>query len=313
MTPEPFIERLLSRCTFYAPGTDCYAAVSGGPDSLALLVLATAAGCNVTAIHIDHGLREGSSSEADVVRSAAERFGAEFRAERVEISHGPNLEARARWARKAVLPEGSMTGHTADDQAETVLLNLVRGTGLDGLVAMRPGPTKPILALRRSEAEALCAEVGLTPVDDPSNRDPAFTRNRIRHEVLPLLDEIATRDVAALTSRTASLLGDDAEFLSQLAEQIDPTDAKALALSPLPLSRRAVRKWLAHEVPPYPPNAAVVDRVLAVANGQAKAAEVGGGVTVLRTQGRLRIEMSKTPKVQSTNPMEVKPLDMEPI
>lgn len=283
-------DHLLQRCTFPQSETMSYAAVSGGADSLALLVLATATGRQVTAVHVDHGLRAGSTDEAEVVRQAAERFGASFRAESVELEQGPNLEARARTARRAVLPEGVMTGHTADDQAETVLLNLSRGTGLDGLVAMHPGPTKPILALRRSETEALCAELGLDPVDDPSNRDPAFTRNRVRHEVLPLLDDVVGRDVAALTSRTASLLGDDAAFLSLLAEQIDPTDAKALAAAPLPLSRRAVRRWLVTENPPYPPESAVVERVLAVANGLIRATEVGGGRSVRRGNGRLRLE-----------------------
>ncbi len=293
MTALGLTEDLLRRCTFPGPGTPACAAVSGGADSLALLVLATAAGCRLTAVHVDHGLRSGSEDEAHVVRRAAERFGAGFRAERVQVEPGPNLEARARLARRAALPEGSMTGHTADDQAETVLLNLSRGAGLDGLAAMRPGETKPILSLRRTETEALCAELGLDPIDDPSNRDPAFTRNRVRHEVLPLLGDVVGRDVAALTSRTASLLGDDAAYLSLLAEQIDPTDAKALAAAPLPLSRRAVRRWLAAELPPYPPDAAVVERVLAVAHGLSRATEVGGGRRVRRGHGRLRLEASR--------------------
>ena len=148
--------------------------MSGGADSLALLALAVDAGVHVTAVHVDHGLRAGSAEEADVVRDAARSLGAAFRAERVAITPGPNLEARARAARRAALPPEAMTGHTADDQAETIILNLVRGAGLDGLGGMRPGPTKPILALRRSETRAVCDERGFTVVHDPSNDDPVI-------------------------------------------------------------------------------------------------------------------------------------------
>lgn len=290
LTDDLLVDELLRRCTFPPPGHHAYAGVSGGADSLALLVLARAVGCEVTAVHVDHGLRAGSEHEAKVVRQAAERFGADFKAERVEVAPGPNLEARARNARKAVFPEGTMTGHTADDQAETLLLNLARGAGLDGLCAMRAGPTKPILALRRRETEALCAEVGLAPIQDPSNGDPAFARNRLRHEALPLLAEIVDRDVVALSARTAALLSDDANYLSMLAEAIDPRDAKSLSAAPLPLARRALRRWLMSEIPPYPPQAAVLDRVLAVASGTIRATEIGGGYSVRRRQGRLFLE-----------------------
>ena len=191
---------LLARCAFPPAGT---AAVSGGADSTALLVLAVEAGCDVTAVHVDHGLRSGSATEADHVADLARDLGVPFRAERVVVEPGPNLEARARDARRAVLGPGAMTGHTADDRAETLLLQLVRGAGTTGLAAIRPGPTKPILDLRRHETRALCAERGLGVVDDPSNADPAFRRNRVRAEVLPLLDDIAERDVTPLLARAS--------------------------------------------------------------------------------------------------------------
>lgn len=276
---------MLDRCTFPAAGTEAVAAVSGGADSLALLALAVEADLRVTAVHVDHGLRPGSADEADVVRDVAASLGAGFRSERVAVGAGPNLEARARAARRAVLPPGAMTGHTADDQAETLLLNLVRGTGLDGLVGMRPGPTKPILALRRIETHALCATRGFVPVDDPSNDDPVHRRNRMRHEVLPLLDGVAGRDVAALLARTASLLADDAALLDALAAEIEPTDARTLAAAPPALARRAVRHWLT--VDGYPPDAAAVERVLAVARGEIRATEVAEGMRVQRSAGRL--------------------------
>ena len=248
----------------------------------------------VTAVHVDHGLREGSADEADVVRAAAVLVGAEFRAERVTVAAGPNLEARARAARYGVLPADVLTGHTADDQAETVLLNLVRGAGLDGLAGIASGPRRPILGLRRHETRALCRAMGLAPVDDPSNADLAYRRNRVRHELLPLLDAIAERDVAAVLARQAPLLRDEAELLDELAAVLDPTDAKVLAAAPVALARRAVRRWLA-DGGEHPPDAATVERVLAVARGTSRAADVGGDRRVARTGQRLRLETPPPP------------------
>ena len=261
-------------------------AVSGGADSLALLVLAVEAGLDVTAVHVDHGLRPGSATEADVVRDAATRYGAAFVGARVDVAPGPNVEARARAARYATLPPGALTGHTADDQAETVLLNLLRGAAIDGLAGIRAGPTKPLLALRRHETRALCDEVGLAPVDDPSNADLSLRRNRVRHELLPLLDAIGERDVVAVVARQAHLLAADADLLDELAGGIDPTDARVLASAPAPLARRAVRRWLRAGCD-HPPDSATVDRVLAVARGDANATDVGGGRSVRRSHQRL--------------------------
>lgn len=264
-------------------------AVSGGADSLALLVLATAAGCAVTAIHVDHGLRPGSAREADVVAAAAQRFGARFMAESVELAPGPNLEARAREARYGVLPRGTLTGHTADDQAETVLLNIVRGAALDGLAGFSL-ENRPLHRLRRRDTVAVCEAVGLDPVVDPSNLDPAFRRNRVRHELMPLLDDIAERDVAAVLARQAEILRADVVLLDSLAAALDPTDAKQIAAAPEPLARRAIRQWLRSGDEQHPPDAATVERVLVVARGGAAACEVGDGRSVRRSRGRLSIE-----------------------
>jgi len=285
---------LLGRCAFPPAGSPLVCAVSGGPDSLALLVLACAAGCEVTAVHVDHGLRAGSAAEAATVAAAAARFGAACRAEQVIVADGPDLEARARAARRAVLPPDHATGHTADDRAETVLLALLRGTGIDGLAALAPGPRHPIIGLRRSETHRLCADLGLEPVDDPSNLDPRFRRNRVRHEVLPLLDDVAERDVVPLLCRLADLAGADAALLDALAGEAvgDPTDARAVAAAPDPLARRALRAWLrsATDDEAHPPDLAALERVLEVARGDAVATDLGGGVRVARRAGRLRIE-----------------------
>ncbi len=293
----PLLAELLTRCTFPPAGTPLPCAVSGGADSLALLVLATAAGCDVTAFHVDHGLRPGSGAEAGVVAAAARRFGARVECRRVSVAPGPNLEARARAARFAVLPAEVATGHTMDDQAETILVNLLRGAGADGLAGMAPGPRHPLLALRRCETHALCAEVGLVPVCDVSNADPAFVRNRVRHELLPLCAEVAGRDPVPLLARQAGVLRDEVALLDSLAaEQLpDPTDARAVAGAARPLARRALRRWLRESAGgEHPPSLAEVERTLAVADGAAVGTELSGGRRVRRSGGRLRVEPDRS-------------------
>ena len=237
-------------------------------------------------MHVDHGLRPGSAEDSVFVADVAEKWGASFQAVRVQVPPGPNLEARARAARYEALPSNVLTGHTADDQAETVLLNLLRGAGIDGLAAMRRD-RRPLLSLRRADTHELCAQLGLEPIDDETNTDRRFRRNRIRHDLLPVLDAIAERDIADILSRQADLLRDDADFLDKLAREIDPTDARVLASTPIALGRRAVRLWLGGE---HPPDAATVDRVLGVARGDAVATEIGKGRRVVRHQQRLAIE-----------------------
>jgi hypoxanthine phosphoribosyltransferase len=260
---------------------------------LALLALAVAAGCSVTAFHVDHGIRNGSAAEADVVADAAARLGARFESRSIVVTPGPNLEARQREARIPVLPEGVATGHTMDDQAETMLINLLRGAGSDGLAGMAPGRRHPVLGLRRCETHALCAALGLQPVRDASNDDPAFLRNRVRHELLPLCADVAGRDPVPLLARVAGLLRDEGTLLDALARDAapDPQDARAVAALPLPLARRSLRQWLrATGVDDLPPSAAEVARVLSVAEGHAIATELSGGRRVRRSQGRLFVD-----------------------
>lgn len=252
------------------------------------MALAVAAGLDVTAIHVHHGLHKSADDHASAAASIADRLGAAFRIEHADLDDGPNLEARARAVRHRLLGPETMFGHTADDQAETMLLALLRGAGATGLAAIRPGPLHPILALRREETHALCAALEIETVSDPTNNDSRFRRNRVRTELIPLLEAIAERDVVTLAIRTADLLRDDDDLLDELASAIDPTDARALTAAPLPLARRAVRRWLTRGG--YPPDSAAVARVLGVADGSATACEVARVGRVRRTDQRLRVD-----------------------
>ena len=229
------------------------------------------------------------------MKTTSEHLGASFRALTVHLPEGPNLEARARAARYTALPPGVLTGHTAEDQAETVLLNLLRGAGASGMAAMRPGPQRPLLGLRRHETVGLCEQMGLDLVHDPSNNDPRHLRNRVRHELLPLMDTLARRDLVPVLTRQAGVARDEADLLDELAAAIDPTDARVLAASPPALARRAVRLWLSGE---HPPDLATVERVLAVARGDAVGTDIGGGFRVTRHRQKLVRSSPTEPPVE---------------
>jgi tRNA(Ile)-lysidine synthase len=266
--------------------------VSGGADSTALVVLASAARCAVRVWHVDHRQHPASARDAAAVAELAAALGAEYEAVTVDVAPGPNLEARMRDARFGALPTGVLTGHTADDRAETVLLNLLRGAGPTGWAGIDRGPTKPLIDLRRHETEALCAALGLEPCRDPSNLDRRFRRNRIRHELLPLWRDIGQRDPVPLLVRQADLAAEVARALLHSASGVDPTSAAEVAAAPAAVAGEAVRRWMmAGGVGGgYPVDSASVHRVLAVARGQQVATEVAGGWRVARRAGRLSLQ-----------------------
>ncbi|MGH8983867.1 MAG: tRNA lysidine(34) synthetase TilS [Acidimicrobiia bacterium] len=295
----------------YLEGVDApvVVACSGGPDSLALLALAVATRLEPIAVHVDHALRAGSDRESVVVASAAARVGARFQAERVTLEPGPNLEARARDARYEALERARtrvgatavLVGHTADDQAETVLLNLLRGGALAGLGGMPPRRghlVRPLLGFRRADTVEVCARLGLEPVDDPMNADPAFRRVWLRHEVIPALERGAGRDLVPVLARQADVLRAESDFLDELARAAWPprsagaddgsAPATPLAAMPAVLARRAVRCWLG----PPPPSFDEVERVLTVARGEARATDISEGRRIRRSGGRLTVESS---------------------
>jgi len=181
-------------------------ACSGGPDSVALLGLLlrlrASMGVRLAVGHVDHGLREASAAEGQAVAAVAARYGLEFRGVRLELARGPGIPARARERRRAALQmiaaelacDAIALGHTATDQAETMLLHLTRGAGLEGLAAMsalEPGDplpwVRPVLHLTRAQTRELAARMGLGFVDDPTNEDVGHPRVAVRSGVLPVL------------------------------------------------------------------------------------------------------------------------------
>ena len=239
-----------------------YVGLSGGPDSLALTAVA-AQQRPTTALIVDHGLQSDSAVVAETARAQAAVLGCvDAQVLCVHVGSpsgsGGGPEAAARAARYAALGahrEGPvLLAHTLDDQAETVLLGLGRGSGARSIAGMRPYDPpwcRPLLGVRRTVTHAACLELGLTAWQDPHNTDRRFTRTRLRREVLPLLEEVLGGGVAEALARTATALREDTDLIDTLAAQALPgvaagPDLHAQALAELPdvVRRRVIRGWL---------------------------------------------------------------------
>lgn len=214
-----------------APGAKVVAAVSGGADSLALAAalsfVAPKCGLEATAVVVDHGLQEGSDAVAAAAAESVRAIGMEAVVLPVVVGTGAGPEAAARTARYGALDqvegiEAVLLGHTRNDQAETVLLGLARGSGpraITGMAAINGRYRRPFLTMTRAETEQVCVASGLTWWADPHNSDPAYRRVRVRHEVMPLLETILGPGFAAALARTADLVRADCELLDALAER----------------------------------------------------------------------------------------------
>ncbi|MFP4074338.1 MAG: tRNA lysidine(34) synthetase TilS, partial [Actinomycetota bacterium] len=193
-------------------------ALSGGADSASLAYLCLESGLDVRALHIDHQL-PASPMMARAAGDIAGKLGIELEVRQVTLAEGPSPEEQAREARYAELAERAgaiLTGHTRDDSIETMLINLIRGTGPTGLTGIPsfrpPNIYRPMLAVTRSETREIATLAGLPFVDDPMNEDLSLTRNRIRLELLPVMRELNPQVEAAL-ARTAATLERDRVYL----------------------------------------------------------------------------------------------------
>jgi tRNA(Ile)-lysidine synthase len=244
------------------------AACSGGADSLALAAALAfegpRRGLTAGGVTVDHGLQPGSAEQAGRVTAVLAELGLDpVHAVRVTVARPgagpyPGPEAAARAARYAALdqiapaPAAILLGHTLDDQAETVLLRLARGSGARALAGMAPVSgryRRPLLGVRRAQTRAACAALALTPWEDPHNSDPAYARVRVRRALLPALEEQLGPGVAQALARTAGQLRADADVLdelavaaaAQLADGQPGLPAGALAAQPPAIRTRLLR------------------------------------------------------------------------
>lgn len=318
--PHPAVARVRSAVRPALADADrpVLVACSGGADSLALAAALAfegpRAGVPVGAVTVDHGLQPGSADRAARTAALLEHLGLDpVHVVEVSVGRDGGPEAAARTARYAALAAAGAgwriaLGHTLDDQAETVMLGLGRGSGprsVAGMVEHRedgeyPGVAwwRPLLGIRRATTRAACAAQELPVWDDPWNTDPAYTRVRLRTEVLPLLEEVLGGGVAAALARTATLLRQDLDALDALADgefrrlssdgALPATELVALDDA---LRGRVLRQWLREQGIPdvQGVHLAAVDALLTRWHGQGPVT-LPGGAAVVRASGRVVVQ-----------------------
>jgi tRNA(Ile)-lysidine synthase len=288
-------------------------ACSGGADSLALAAaVAFEAPGRAALVTVDHGLQDGSAEQAQRVAAVGYELGFDpVEIVRVRVGHAGGREAAARAARYAALDATAaaldrdlLLGHTLDDQAETVLMGLGRGSGTRSIAGMRPQSgrhLRPLLGLRRTTTEAACRALGLDYWDDPHNDDRRLQRVRLRREVLPLLEDVLQGGVAEALARTAAQLQDDDDALAAAAmilqlcapggaklQDHHEWDVAALGQLPRAVRTRVLRQWAlaggAAEVTAE--HVERIDALITQWHGQRRIA-LPGGVGVTRVSDRL--------------------------
>jgi len=290
--------------------------LSGGADSLALTVAAAFAvprlGLRLGAVVVDHGLQDGSAQAAARAAAQARELGADpVDVARVEVGRAGGPEAAARAARRAALTDaarrhaavGVLLAHTQDDQAETVLLGLARGSGARSLAGMRPHDglwRRPLLSMTHAQTRAVCDDAGLHAWADPHNEDPAYARVRVRRHLLPAFDDALGPGTVEALARTADLVRADADLLDELADQLSAEVTRAdgmlevaglLAAPPALRSRVLRRAALSAGCPATDLSAghvAAVSRLVTDWHGQL-GADLPGSVVATRSGGALRM------------------------
>ena len=281
-------------------------ACSGGTDSLALAAAtafeAPRAGVRAGLVTVDHGLQVDSAAVAARVAALGYELGFDpVQTVCADVGTGPSAggpEAAARTARYAALDASAaafgavvLLGHTLDDQAETVLLGLGRGSGprsIAGMRALEFPYARPLLGIRREITAAACAALGLQPWDDPHNADPSFQRVRLRTEVLPLLEDVLQGGVAEALARTAELTRADLEALDQIAASCGVGDLAELAGRPVAVRTRALREWARANGagPMTSTHTAALDALITDWHGQGPV-DLPGGLRAGRVSGKL--------------------------
>ena len=272
-------------------------ALGGGADS-AVAAWVSARRPGTRGVFVQHHLA-GSADLERAARALGTEVGIGVTVVDAPVDSGPSLEDRARrirWgaiSREARANETVVTGHTRDDQAETVLMNLLRGSGSAGIAGMRrsrPGVVRPLLEFSRSDLRVVAKGLDLPFVDDPANDDPVHLRNRLRSDLLPALERNYRPGIRKILARVGSLAAADDTVIEDLAGDIPLIDdagailipSAALVTVPRPIAARAVRRALRRLLPPYAGTTADVDAVLAVAEERSESVMLTNALIVSR-------------------------------
>jgi tRNA(Ile)-lysidine synthase len=337
----PAVARVLQRVSrtvrehdMFGPGDLVVVSCSGGPDSVCLLYslwhLRRLFKIRLAVFHFDHKLRPDSAKDAAYVRRLAERLKLPFHLREAsdQPGRGKSVEAWATVARgnaandvrREIGGAATAEGHTRDDQAETVLLNLIRGSGLEGIAGIDPGRrgsrrVQPLFDVTREEVEAFCRALHLRPRRDPMNEDRRYLRAAIRHEVMPVLARATGRGVSASIARTADLLRGDRDELFAAARGaykriVDGErgadvriDVEKLVMLPTPVASRVIRlavynalsgDWAA----PWSKDA--IEAVLDLARGRpGRRRDISGGLKAVREKKYVHVSRSSPPSPES--------------
>lgn len=267
--------------------------LSGGPDSLALAAAAAAEGVDARVVVVDHKLQPGSADVAAQAAAAARGFGLSVEVVAVEVAGG-NLEAAAREARYAALRAAAgerahvWVAHTADDQAETLLLGALRGNP-SGMAAQTGRIVRPFLPIRRADTVGACEELGLDPWHDPMNSDPAFRRVAVRTQIIPALSDLLGGDAVPALAAAADRMAADQALIAQLTDLSPTTDCEELMGDAGAVRRRRLARWLQdNDVPVQGDQLAAIEALVTDWHGQGPI-PVAGGRAVVREGGRLRL------------------------
>lgn len=299
---RPFLEKMVA-------GDRIVVAVSGGADSLALayaLVMESKKlALQLCAVTIDHQIQSNSGEQANLVVEQMKQLNLECIIVKVNVENTEGLEASARKARYSALDnvaaDAIFLGHTHNDQAENVLLGLARGSGtrsLSGMAEVNGKYIRPFLSITREQTEHACNEIGLTPWNDPHNKDSQFARVRVRTQTLPILEETIGPGISDALVRSAKLLRDDADALDQWAEEVivgldlQHLDCTSLQGLPRAIRSRIIRRAVYAAGAPLGSLSAehvgAVEALICAWNGQGPA-HLPGGVKVERFSGRLSL------------------------
>ena len=298
----------------FPPDERCLIGVSGGRDSVALLHLLLGAGFKKLVVcHLDHGLRAESGEDARFVAALAKQLGLKAVSARENVAaraqrKKQSLETAAREARYAFFARVARAqkcprlflAHHADDQAETFLFNLFRGSAATGLAAMRPLTTRtigavtlqiarPLLGMWREEIDAFIAAHKITFREDASNADPRHTRNRMRHEIIPAIERALGRDIRRAVWRAAEILRDEDDFLAaqpELRDLPETLETSALRAQPIALQRRIIHAWLKSQSV-ADVGFAEVEAVRGLLAGRLAKVNLPGGLHARRRAGRI--------------------------
>lgn len=281
---------------FASSGASVVIGLSGGPDSLALVAAAAAEGIDATAIVIDHGLQSGSGDVAKHASDQATRLGIPSTVVPVTVAPSPSgVEAAAREARYAALFAHAGTrevwvAHTADDQAETLLLGALRGNPA-GMSPRDGRLVRPFLTIRRADTVGACAELGLEPWNDPMNEDAAYRRVAIRTNVIPQLSDLIGGDAVPALAATADRIAADNQLIADLNDLTPTSSCAELVADPPAIRRRRLAAWLLDQgVPVQRDQLAAIESLVTDWRGQGPINVAGGAVA--RRAGTLHMEPS---------------------